>query len=65
MERLLGVACHSWGNRRRTYLLVAPDLVGPHVGGVEVLLVAVKDHAVDGATLVERGILHVRLQTAI
>lgn len=45
-------------------LLVCPDLVGPHVGGVEVLFGFVKDHAVDGGVVLVRVVLDVLFQAA-
>lgn len=45
-------------------LLVRPDLVGPHVGGVEVLLIFVEDHAVNGGVVLVGIVLDVLLQTA-
>ena len=47
------------------YLLVRPDFVSPHVGRVEVLLVLVEDHAVDGGVVLVRVVLDVFLQTAL
>lgn len=44
--------------------LVTPDLIRPHIGGVEVLLPRVKHHPVDRRLLIQFRILHVLVQAS-
>lgn len=46
-------------------LLVRPDFVRPHVGGVEVLFVLIEDHAVDCGVVLVRVVLDVLLQATL
>ena len=46
-------------------LLVRPDLVGPHVGGVEIGLAGVEDHTVNGRVGAVLVVLDVRLHATV
>lgn len=42
-----------------------PDLVRPHIGGVQVLFLRIEDHAVNSGPLVKLGILNVLSQPTL
>lgn len=50
---------------RVAYFTMTPDLVRPHVCGIEVLFLGVEDHTVDRGVLVKFGILDVLVQSTL
>ena len=47
-----------------TYLPMTPDLVAPHISGIQIFFLRIEDHAMNGRRFVKRGILDVLDQRA-